>query len=196
MTNLDEAGEGRAAEAIRRIGPVALPALVQLTKGDSSGLRPRRRAGDCQWLSTIGFFAFGRAGAPAVPGLIALLEHPDPEVRERAAVNLEEIGSTADAAVPALLKHLYDPDPGVRLAATHAIQDIEGRLDLAIPALIKKLDAVPRDTNCYIATLETLLNFGSYPEARTAIPSLKRLLNDPDHNIRNAAAGALEEIKH
>ena len=194
MTNLDQAGEASAGEAIRRIGPAALPALVELTRADYRGVRHGRTAGNCQWLSTIGFFAFGRAGSPAVPGLIALLDYSDPEVRKRVAINLEEIGSTADAAVPALLKHLYDSDPSVRLAATDAVECIEGRLELAIPALVKKLNGIPRDTNCFAATLEALLNFASYPEAQAAVPSLKRLLNDPDHAVRDAAAEILEEI--
>ncbi len=63
-------------------------------------------------------------GAPIVPGLVELLKHPTPRVRQQACMCLRNIGKRAKDAVPALLAALGDSDNSVREQAAKALKDI------------------------------------------------------------------------
>ena len=91
-----------ATDALGRIGPAAVPALVETLKSPDPAARLK------------GIEVLGRMGpgaAPAVPDLIRLLDDPDPEVRKAAARTLGRIGPAADAAVPALMRTLFEARP-------------------------------------------------------------------------------------
>ncbi|NDJ33748.1 MAG: HEAT repeat domain-containing protein [Chloroflexi bacterium] len=68
--------------------------------------------------------ALVRLGAAALPGLIETLEHPDSDVRARAATALGVIGE--QGAVKPLLAGLHDPSDIVREACVRALGRIGG----------------------------------------------------------------------
>lgn len=59
-------------------------------------------------------------GEPLVPGLVELLKHEKPRVREQACMCLRKIGKRAKAAVPALLDALASSEHNVREQAAKA----------------------------------------------------------------------------
>ncbi|HEY1190263.1 MAG TPA: HEAT repeat domain-containing protein, partial [Gemmata sp.] len=63
-------------------------------------------------------------GGPIVPGLVDLLKHETPRVRQQACMCLRHIGKRAHGAAPALLAALGDPDYSVREQAAKALRDI------------------------------------------------------------------------
>ncbi|MDX2191873.1 MAG: HEAT repeat domain-containing protein [Gemmatimonadales bacterium] len=69
---------------------------------------------------------FGAAGAPAVPGLIKLLDDDQAVVRYPAAVCLGEIGPAAKDAIPALEKAVDDRSDDVGHMARKALKKIKG----------------------------------------------------------------------
>lgn len=87
--------EDLAAEALSRIGPPAVPMLVEAL--GSPDLSVRKRA-----LEVL--LRMGPDAKQAVPALVALLEDDDEELRKGAAVALGRIGPDSAPAVPALMK--------------------------------------------------------------------------------------------
>ena len=84
----------------------------------------------CRW----GAFALGKLGehaAPAVPALIAYLEHRRLLVRESAADALGNLGEHAAPAVPALTKCLEDRVDFVRRSAAAALGKVGQQAALA-----------------------------------------------------------------
>jgi hypothetical protein len=63
-------------------------------------------------------------GESAVPGLVAALDHPQPEVRRWAARSLRSLGVRGQAALPSLTLALADPDPTVRDEVARAMRAI------------------------------------------------------------------------
>lgn len=89
-----------AVFALGRIGPAAVPALIQTLRNPDPNLR--RQAVDT--LSRI-----GPEAAAAVPDLIHALSDPDPLVRRTAARALGQIGPAAADSVPALIRVIQEP---------------------------------------------------------------------------------------
>jgi hypothetical protein len=91
-----------AADALGRIGPAAVPPLVQSLASPDAGVRLK------------GVEVLGRMGpgaAEAVLPLVKLLDDPDVAVRKAAARTLGHIGPAAQDAVPALMRTLLQPAP-------------------------------------------------------------------------------------
>jgi HEAT repeat protein len=88
-----------AKDALGRIGPAAVPALLQTLRDPSADVRRK------------GVEVLGRMGdgaTAAVPELVRLLDDPDPEVRKSAARTLGRIGPAAKDAVPALMRAMFE----------------------------------------------------------------------------------------
>ena len=100
-----------AAEALSRIGPPAVPLLVEALR--SSDLETRRQA--CEVLLRMGPDA-----KEAVPDLVRLLEDDEEELRKMAAKALGRIGPDAAPAVPALMRALFEGDPPLAESAEAA----------------------------------------------------------------------------
>lgn len=83
--------------------------------------------------------ALSRIGKPAVPQLIAALQHPDPKVRRAATSVLARMGSEAKDAVPALIQLLEDENPSVRRCAAKTLGRIGPEAAEAVPALVRAL---------------------------------------------------------
>ena len=88
-----------AADALTRIGPPAVPMLVEALRGRDGEVR--RQA--CEVLMRMGPDA-----REAVPELVRLLDDEDEELRRMAATALGRIGPDAGEAVPALMRRLLE----------------------------------------------------------------------------------------
>lgn len=67
----------------------------------------------------------GETAAKAVPAVMPLLEHPDPQVRYWATFAIGRMGTAAQAAIPLLRKLTTDADYGPRHGAIDALKRIE-----------------------------------------------------------------------
>ncbi len=162
----------QAADALVKIGDVAVPALIETLRDEDDDVR-RQAAG-----------ALGEIGDAAVPALIEALRDESFYVREQAAEALGLIGDAA--AVPALIEALRDEDSDVRRQAAEALGEI-GDVT-AVPALIETL----RDEDSAVRrqAAEALGEIGDV----TAVPALIETLRDEVTWVRGQAAEALGEI--
>nr|WP_044181354.1 HEAT repeat domain-containing protein [Pirellula staleyi] len=96
--------EQTATDALGRIGPPAIPALIQALRSQDPIVR--RKAAEV-------LARMGSDAKEAVPDLIRLLDDPDPLIRKTAARTLGRIGPDAAPAIPALMRTLMQPAPQV-----------------------------------------------------------------------------------
>ena len=199
-------------EIIRRIGPPAIPLLVDLLRheGDSirrsaadvlidlapytEGIQPALRralrdedsivAGDAA--RALG--ALGNRASPSVEALVITLSHEDPYVRIYAAEALASIGPNAAKAANALAEALGDPIPGVRWAACEALASIGPAAQSAVPQLIEALE----DEFLYVRIFAAGALGSIGPKAQSAREALRAAANDPI--LRNEAEWALSRI--
>ena len=146
-----------AANALVAIGPPAIPAILELFKNDDRKvlavaaellreLSPDGRALRRHVLAAIADLdAFGpreaavaivAIGVPAIPAVLAALEHEEPAVRRNGTRVLTSDLLYADSVigalvVPALRRLLDDADSSVKEAAAEALESIEvGRIPI------------------------------------------------------------------
>ena len=199
-------------EIIRRIGPPALPLLVDLLRHESDSIRrsaadalidlaphteriqPALRralrdedsmvAGDAA--RALG--ALGKSASPSVGALVNTLSHQDPYVRIYAAEALAVIGPNAVKATNALAEALGDPIPGVRWAACEALASIGPAAHSAVPQLIEALE----DEFLYVRIFAAGALGSIGPKAQSAQEALRAAANDP--TLRHEAEWALSRI--
>jgi outer membrane protein assembly factor BamB/HEAT repeat protein len=199
-------------EIIRRIGPPAIPLLVELLRDESIAIRrevvdalidlaphtesmqPALRhalndedamvAGDAA--RALG--ALGRRASPSIRALVNTLSHENPYVRVYAAEALASIGPNAALATRALADALSDPAPGVRWAACEALASIGPAAKSAVPQLIDALE----DEFLYVRIFAAGALGSIGPNAQAARDALKAAANDPA--LRNDAEWALSRI--
>ena len=199
-------------EIIRRIGPPAIPLLVQLLRHkqvyfrrfaadalidlapDTESIQPVLRRALRDEDSMVAADAARALGAlrerasPSVRALVNALSHEEPHVRIYTAEALASIGPKASAATKDLARALDDPIPGVRWAAGEALAGIGPAAESAVPQLIEAL----KDEFLYvrICAVEALGSIG--PTAHAAREALRASANDPA--LRNQAEWALNRI--
>jgi outer membrane protein assembly factor BamB/HEAT repeat protein len=199
-------------EIIRRIGPPAIPLLVDLLRHESTSIRrdavdalidlapqtesiqPALRralrdedsmvAGDAA--RALG--ALGKRASPSVGALVRTLSHDDPYVRVYAAEALASIGPDAASATNALANALGDPIPGVRWAACEALASIGPAAQSAVPQLIEALE----DEFLYVRIFAAGALGRIGPKAQSAREALRAAADDP--RLRNDAEWALSQI--
>ena len=199
-------------EIIRRIGPPAIPLLVDLLRHESDSIRrsaadalidlaphtesiqPALRralrdedsmvAGDAA--RALG--ALGKRASPSVGALVNTLSHEDPYVRIYAAEALASIGPNAAKATSALAEALGDPIPGVRWAACEALASIGPAAQSAVPQLIEALE----DEFLYVRIFAAGALGSIGPKAQSAREALRAAANDP--TLRDEAEWALSRI--
>jgi outer membrane protein assembly factor BamB/HEAT repeat protein len=189
----------KTSEIVRRVGPPAIPLLVELLRHrqvalrrfaadafidlapDTESIQPALRralrdndsmvAGDAA--RALG--ALHERASPSVVALVKALSHEEPHVRIYAAEALASIGPKASAATRDLARALGDPVPGVRWAAGEALGGIGPAAQSSVPQLIEAL----KDEFLYvrICAVEALGNIG--PKAQKAREALKASANDP-----------------
>lgn len=189
-------------QAIREIGPAAVPVLIDALSDDDWRMRLTiinllgdigdtdavpvlvGMLRDAEWrVRWRAADALGRlADATAAPDLLALLHDDMRDVRVSAAWALGKIGHAT--AVSGLVRLLHDHEWRVRWAAAEALWHIGPD---AVPALVDTLRA-PDD---YVrrAAIRALAMIGE-----PAIPALIVVLADSNWDTRWAAASALQEI--
>ena len=199
-------------EIIRRIGPPAIPLLVELLRHrqvdyrrfaadafidlapETESIQPALRRALRDHDSMVAADAARALGAlrkratPSVPALVKSLSHDEPHVRIYTAEALASIGPTAGAATRDLAMALSDPIPGVRWAAGEALAGIGPGAQSAVPQLIEAL----KDQFLYvrICAVQALGSIG--PKAQTARDALRASANDPA--LRNQVEWALNRI--
>ena len=199
-------------QIIQRIGPPAIPLLVDLLRHESDSIRRRaiselidlvphtesiqpalRRAlrdedsmvaGDAA--RALG--ALGKRASPSVGALVNTLSHEDPYVRIYAAEALASIGPSAARATNALAEALGDPIPGVRWAACEALASIGPAAQSAVPQLIEAL----KDEFLYVRIFAAGALGSIGPKAQSAREALSAAANNPA--LRDEAEWALSRI--
>jgi HEAT repeat protein len=157
------------------------------------------------------FKALVEIGTPAVPALVALLKHKDPQLRCY-AINV--LGEIRDArTVELIVSSLYESDRGVRICAAEALGRIgDGR---AVEGLIDTLKYGDKDGSVHRSAAQALKRLGWQPElnqvgaiywithrqwdqcvkiGKSAVRPLIALLKHDDSSIRKSAAEALGKI--
>jgi len=199
-------------QIIQRIGPPAIPLLVELLRQDSDSIR--RSAIDelidlaphTEWIqpslrralrdqdSTVAgdaaraLGALGKRATPSVAALVTTLEHEDPYVRIYAAEALASIGPSAATATKALAEALADPVPGVRWSACEALGSIGPAAQSAVPQLIDALE----DEFLYVRIFAAGALGSIGPKARSARTALQAAADDPA--LRDEVEWALSRI--
>ncbi len=199
-------------EIIRRIGPPAIPLLVDLlrdqrvsirrdavdalidlsphTEGIQAALIRTLRDEDAQVAGDAAraLGALGHRASPSVRALVTTLSHADPYVRVYAAEALASIGPKAAGATGDLARAVGDPVPGVRWAACEALSGIGPAAASAVPQLIEALE----DEFLYVRIFAAGALGSIGPKAQAAREALRAAANDPA--LREDAQWALNRI--
>ncbi|HEV3003115.1 MAG TPA: HEAT repeat domain-containing protein [Pirellulales bacterium] len=110
----------RPGEALARIGPEGIAALIELFHSDN----PQQRAGAAQALRLADTASEAAAGA-----LVEALGDAEAAVRQHAAASLGELGTVNDTVISALGRVAADPALAVRYAARRSIGRLEHSLE-------------------------------------------------------------------
>lgn len=164
--------------------------------------------------------ALQKAGAKALPALIAALKDDDPRFRAAVLDVLGRIGADAGEAVPAVVEQLKGADPAVRTAAAAALGKIGPAAKAGVPALVESLkdrgwagrriavEAVGRIGADAAAAVEPLVGLAKAgapelrissvealgrigPAAKSSVPVLVECLKHRDEDLRRVAGVAL-----
>ena len=212
LAGADENVHVATLEIVRRIGPPAIPVLVDLLRDQrvsmrreavdalidltpqTEGIQPVLRralrdedatvAGDAA--RALG--ALGPRASPSVGALVRTLSHDDPYVRIYAAEALASIGPKAAAATADLARAVGDPTPGVRWAACEALAGIGPAAASAVPQLIAALE----DEFLYVRIFAAGALGSIGPRAQMAREALTAAASDPA--LRAEAEWALNRI--
>jgi len=208
----DEDLQWETFEIIRRIGPPAIPLLVELLRHpqveirrlaadalidlapDTQSIQPalRRALRDDDSMvvadAARALGALRSRASPSVRALVKALSHDEPHVRIYAAEALASIGPLASAATNDLARALRDSIPGVRWAAGEALGSIGPAAQSAVPQLIEAL----KDEFLYVRICAAGALGSIGPKAQTARKALRDAANDPA--LRNEAEWALNKI--
>jgi outer membrane protein assembly factor BamB len=197
---------------IQRIGPPAMPLLVDLLRHEWNSIRRsavnelidlvphtesiqpalRGALGDADSAvagdAARALGALGARASPSVAALVNALSHEDAYVRIYAAEALASIGPNAAKATDALAEALGDSIPGVRWAACEALASIGPAAHSAVPQLIEALE----DEFLYVRIFAAGALGSIGPSAQPAREALKAAANDPA--LRDEAEWALNRI--
>lgn len=172
-----------SARAVRAMGKDALPLLIRMARTRDTPLRENminlsqhygwlglhpQRFQDIQLKTAYGFLVLGPVATNALPALISMLDDPDPDlqVRRLAAFAIAKIGPDAASAIPALQRLITNSVPPY--PPSKALWDDVGMAAYALGAMGHA--------------------------ARSALPQIESLRNDPNFLVRAPAETALIKI--
>jgi HEAT repeat protein len=178
LTDPDAQVRRSTVEALGKIGPSAVPALIAALK--VPGLRG---------LAAAGLGEIGPRAPQAIVPLVAAMRDTEEETRRTAARALEKIGPAAILALVGVLRRKDPSDQVSRVFAARALGAVEPRAD-AIAALVQALG--DKDESIRLEAAAALGRPG--PEMETAVPALVKALNDEHPAVRGNAAGSLGQI--
>jgi|GEM_PF-6688210 len=196
LESSDEMIAYRAIGIFRELGQdvaSAAPAIVELLKRNRGKMEPPLPDHITEIL--------GGLGRAAVPGLLSLLEDPDPEVRSdyNLVINLVGLEPPADEIVPDLLQILerLGNEDGSLIA--YILAHYGAAPEVATPILVADLESMCRGLDfsdididvegSLVIIIEALMSYGA--SAAAAVPALNRLLNLKHVHVSPGAAGAL-----
>ena len=165
------------AVALLELAPHSVPALIDALILEN------------EWLHLRVTELIHQIGSPAAPVLRERLGDPSPAIRCEVAALLANSERFALAAAPDLTIALRDEVADVRVWCAAALGTSGS--SAAVEPLVGALE----DSNAAVreAAAHALGALG--PTARTAAAALRRLADDPDPDVRAAAADALERIR-
>ncbi|MHB1558173.1 MAG: HEAT repeat domain-containing protein [Isosphaeraceae bacterium] len=183
-----------AAEALANIGPEArdaVPALIEALQSDAVATGKDEENYNVLTkapIRLIAAYALARIGPDAraaVPALTAALSGPDSRVRLTAAGALGRMGAAASPSVPDLVR-LATRGSNIQVA----VQAAESLRQLG-PIARKELIAAMHDHDVEVRV--NALGVLTDPRGATVVPvaEIARCLDDPDPQVRVAAASAL-----
>ncbi|MDB5309900.1 MAG: repeat protein [Gemmataceae bacterium] len=231
LTHNDKYVRRNAVWALGKLGPLARPALTALCRG-LKDQDPRTASGAAQGLGNMGATAadaiaqlaeamrgtnivlcrlaakaLSQIGPPALPTLIAHLQHLDPFVRGESALALGWMGAASRSAVPYLAnvvrgshsRSLGDTPPplGVlsrELVADHT-DDLEEEPEVTSGALtppVPSSDTAPPEEMCRVYAAQALGRIG--PAAAGAEGDLRAVIRSGPEILRVAAKLSLKLI--
>lgn len=164
-----------AADALVKIGPEAVDALIQGLSDEN----PQIREMSAWTLSEI-----RTPAARIVPALISVLTDPDENIRVVGSVALQNVGAPA---VPYLIDALTADAAAIRLNAAYALGEIGTPLDTILPALITAL--TDPEWNVRRLVVRALATIGT-----PAVAPLIVALHSPDSDLRRMAERALNDM--
>ncbi len=176
-----------AAAALARLGCQAAevaPALVATMKDEMPEVRVLSA-------TALGRVAPGDEKAIETLGL-ALTGDPDVDVRNAAASALGWMGTQAAAAGPVLIRALNDCDETVRVHVIVALGRI-GPADGSFATVLKIIADQDPSADFRIWAIRALGLIGA--KSNNVVPTLLKMLDDANVDIRNAAAYSLGEIR-
>jgi uncharacterized protein (TIGR02996 family) len=179
-----------ALDALKAIGPVAVPALIAAVQDKSN--KGRRKA-------ITALLMIGPAAAEAVPALLAALGDKDSGVRFAVALALGRIGPAAAEAVPALaaaLRDQHDLPEADQAGDVTKVQDGAACALYSIgPAAVPALIVALQDEESSVRKLAAFALQRIGPEAVQATPALLVALRDRNRSMRLAAAETLGSFR-
>jgi HEAT repeat protein len=206
----------QACRALGAIGPAAKPAVPVLLEGLKES-NPSVRGHAALALGGIG----PEVGPPAIEQLALALADKSQVVRQRAVIALGMLGPAAKSSLPAIERGLADDTIDARVDAVTAVYRITGDKQRALPLLIAEIagDDEPEQAADLLASFgeaaapaipklvellksddplvryHVVTGLGRLGRiARPALASLEALADDPNPDIRAAAAQAVEQI--
>ena len=174
----DPAVRVSAAVALWRIQrhPKSIPALESML---------RNRDGSTAYLAAVALGDLGAQAERAVPGLVAAVGHSDDDTRRAAAYSLGRIGAIA---IPAIRGALAHGDDRTKCQAVEALGWIgPAAVGPLIDALVNPNPPTRRSAARALGRLGAA--------AKEAEPALVKAVNDPQAEVRDAAAEALRQIR-
>jgi HEAT repeat protein/flagellar basal body rod protein FlgF len=201
-------------DCLRRMGPVAVPALVELLGDETPAVRcdaawaigqigpDATTAGPALILALSASASDVRAAAAdAIEHVIPNDEHASqavvemwandlksssPELRYRAALSLGRMGPKAISAIPELIQLVSDPQSG----AARALGEMGPNATDAVPALVEALAHPQKHLREQAA--DALGKIG--PNAAAAVPALVQAMKDTNPEVRWRCAAAIAMI--
>jgi HEAT repeat protein len=170
----------RSAHAIARIGPVAIPQLIEALKSEDS----MTRAGAAKALGGM-----GAAAREAVSGLVANLPRDPADER---ADTIEALALIGRDAVPALGEALGSNEPRTRSGAALALAQI-GRDAASVSTPVAEATARETDPVARAALFSAVAKTGVAP-AR-AVPLLMLGVVDDNEQVRHGAINAIHLMR-
>jgi HEAT repeat protein len=178
----DPAVKVRILHAVSEAGPTAVPALIEALNNEKAAY----------WACLI-LREMGPEAKDAVPGLIAKLKDPRPEVRREAALALGAMRDSASAATGAIAALLDDEHAAV--AATLALGEI-GKVPAGSEA---KIRTNAKGAEKLLSTISLWTLARVHPEdkalGREVAEQLVSRLGDQDPFVRVGAARALAALQ-
>lgn len=176
----------RMCEVLARVGSPVIPVLVA-------------RLGDERWFVVRNvLYILGKLRqASVLPSVLAAVDHPHPRVRVEAIRTASLIGGAG--AITRLSRRAHDPDPAVRRAVI-AVLSAPGNDDAIAPLrdILRAPAKEADDVDVKLEAIRALATIGT-PLAHETLAAIAnqsvRFWQRSDHQVREAAAGALTSLK-